>query len=99
LEVFVKEMTESIKQPMDLITLSLGEVVRVRMRGNRELRGRLHAFDAHLNMVLGDTEETTSVVEEDANGAETVVQKTRSLGMVFVRGDTIILVAPPLRTA
>ena len=90
-------MTETIKQPMDLIKLSLGEVVRVKLRGDRELRGRLHAFDAHLNMVLGDAEETTSVIQTDEEGNDTVTQKTRPLGLLFVRGDLVILVAPPLR--
>ena len=31
-----------LKQPMDMIRLALGEVVRVKMRGGRELRGKLH---------------------------------------------------------
>ena len=31
-----------IKQPLDLVRLALGEVIRVKMRGGRELRGRLH---------------------------------------------------------
>lgn len=31
-----------IREPVDLVRLSLDEVVRVKMRGNRELRGRLH---------------------------------------------------------
>ena len=90
-------MTETIKQPMDLIKLSLGEMVRVKLRGERELRGRLHAFDAHLNMVLGDAEETTNVIQTDEEGNDVVTQKTRPLGLLFVRGDSVILVAPPLR--
>lgn len=37
------ESTEMvIKQPLDLVRLALGEVIRVKMRGGRELRGRLH---------------------------------------------------------
>lgn len=31
-----------IEQPLDLIRLSIDEVVRVKMRGARELRGKLH---------------------------------------------------------
>ena len=31
-----------VEQPLDLIRLSLDEVIYVKMRGDRELRGRLH---------------------------------------------------------
>jgi len=32
----------AIQQPMDLVRIALDERVRVKMRGERELRGRLH---------------------------------------------------------
>ena len=32
----------AIKEPLDLIRLSLDELVYVKMRGYRELRGKLH---------------------------------------------------------
>lgn len=32
----------TVKQPLDLIRLSLDERVFVKLRGDRELRGRLH---------------------------------------------------------
>lgn len=31
-----------VQQPMDLIRLALDERIKVKMRGERELRGRLH---------------------------------------------------------
>lgn len=31
-----------LEEPLDLIKLSLDEVIYVRMKGERELRGRLH---------------------------------------------------------
>ena len=34
--------------------LSLDERIYVKMRNERELKGRLHAYDQHMNMVLGD---------------------------------------------
>ena len=50
--------------------------------------------------MLGDAEETHTVAEVDAETGETIVKTTtRSLGMLFVRGDTIILVSPPVRTS
>ncbi|KAJ2219220.1 U4/U6-U5 snRNP complex subunit lsm3, partial [Coemansia sp. RSA 485] len=43
-----------VEEPLDLVRLSLDERIYVKLRGDRELRGRLHAYDQHLNMVLGD---------------------------------------------
>ena len=40
-------MTESmmVKEPLDLVRLSLGERIYIKLRGSRELRGKLHAYD------------------------------------------------------
>jgi U6 snRNA-associated Sm-like protein LSm3 len=58
------------------------------------------AFDEHLNLVLGDVEETATMTEVDAETGESITRATkRTLGMLFVRGDMIILVSPPLRVA
>uniref|UniRef100_A0A093XLX7 Putative U6 snRNA-associated Sm-like protein LSm3 n=1 Tax=Talaromyces marneffei PM1 TaxID=1077442 RepID=A0A093XLX7_TALMA len=62
----------SVAEPLDLVRLSLDEIVFVKLRGDRELKGRLHAYDSHCNLVLGDVEETIYVVEEDENEEETV---------------------------
>ncbi|KAF4261585.1 U4/U6-U5 snRNP complex subunit lsm3 [Aspergillus fumigatus] len=62
----------SVSEPLDLVRLSLDEIVFVKLRGDRELKGRLHAYDSHCNLVLGDVEETIYVVEEDENEEETI---------------------------
>ncbi|KAA8652599.1 putative GTP binding protein (GTPBP1) [Aspergillus tanneri] len=62
----------SVSEPLDLVRLSLDEIVFVKLRGDRELKGRLHAYDSHCNLVLGDVEETVYVVEEDENEEETI---------------------------
>lgn len=90
----------AVEQPLDLIRLSLDELVYVKLRGDRELRGQLHAFDQHLNMVLGDVQETVTSTEVDPETYEHIVKaNTRKIPMLFVRGDGVILIAPPLRTA
>ena len=49
-------------------------------------------------MVLGGARETITTVEaDDATGAEKEVQETRDLDLLFVRGDAVILVSPPVR--
>ena len=73
-------------EPLDLVRLCLDEIVFVKLRGDRELKGRLHvphlstrsegttdgkqAYDSHCNLVLGDVEETVYVVEEDEDEEE-----------------------------
>ena len=89
----------SVKEPLDLLRLSLDERVYVKCRNSRELRGKLHAYDQHLNMILSEVEETVTVHEVDEETEEEIVKKnTRNIDMLFVRGDVVILVSPPLRT-
>ena len=106
--------------------LAIDERIYVKLRGERELWGKLHvsgawdglrprkrcaialaailtlrfpqAYDQHLNMVLGDVEEKTTVVEIDDETYEGIAKTmSRKLPLLFVRGDGIILVAPPMR--
>jgi U6 snRNA-associated Sm-like protein LSm3 len=59
----------------------------------------LQAYDQHLNMILGDVEETLTTTEVDDETDEEIVKKqTRTIAMLFVRGDIVVLVSPPLRT-
>jgi LSM domain len=56
------------------------------------------AFDQHLNMILGEVEETVTTTEVDEETDEQIVKKqTRKVAMLFVRGDIVVLVSPPLR--
>jgi U6 snRNA-associated Sm-like protein LSm3 len=95
-----KSASQTVEEPLDLIRLSIDEEVLIKCRGGRELRGKLHAYDQHLNMVLGDVEETlTEVTVDPASGEEKVSQTKRSMELIFVRGDVVVLVSPPLRAA
>merc|ERR1712051_389498 len=79
-----------VSEPLDLVKLSLDE---------RELKGRLHAYDHHLNMILGDCEETVTTIEIDEETYEEVYRSTkRNIPMMYVRGDSVILVSPPSRS-
>jgi len=64
-----------------LLHESIGSLVLVKLRGGRELRGKLRSFDQHLNLVIEDAEE----VLEDT---------TRKLGMVVIRGENVLLISP-----
>ena len=63
-----------MEEPIDLVRLSLDERIYVKCRGGRELRGKLHAFDAHVNMVLEHVEETITSSIEDPLTLERVIQ-------------------------
>ncbi|TVY49071.1 putative U6 snRNA-associated Sm-like protein LSm3 [Lachnellula occidentalis] len=58
-----------VSEPLDLVRLCLDEVVFVKLRGDRELKGRLHVRSPSplctTPRILGDVEETVYVVEED----------------------------------
>lgn len=64
---------------------SLNKMVLVRLRGGRSLRGKLHGFDQHMNLVLEDA--------EDISNSEA----TEKLGVIVVRGDNVIIISPPPR--
>ncbi|XP_058185866.1 uncharacterized protein LOC131303093 [Rhododendron vialii] len=79
---------------------SLDERIYVKLRSDRELRGKLLAYYQHLNMILGDVEEIVTTVEIDDETYEEIVRANkRTIPFLFVRGDGVILVSPPLRTA
>lgn len=82
-----------VHEPFDLIRLSISERVLVKLRGDRELRGVLHAYDGHMNLIMGDVEETIYDVQvAEDTGAETIKVTKRNSEMMFVRGDGVILV-------
>ena len=67
------DLFAGINEPFDLIRLSLSERVLVKLRGDRELRGVLHAYDGHMNLIMGDVEETVYDVQvAEDTGAETI---------------------------
>ncbi|KAK3635584.1 U4/U6-U5 snRNP complex subunit lsm3 [Elasticomyces elasticus] len=84
-----------VNEPLDLVRLSLNEVVFVKLRGDRELQGRLHAYDSHCNLVLGDVTETIYMVDEEEEGEDVRTVKKQS-EMLFVRGEETALKKLPL---
>ncbi|KAI6777979.1 U6 snRNA-associated Sm-like protein-like protein [Emericellopsis cladophorae] len=60
--------------------------VTVKFNGGREVRGTLKGYDALMNLVLDDGQETM----RDDQGNETM----RSLGLVVARGTLLVLISP-----
>lgn len=91
--------SQTVEEPLDLIRLSLDEDVLVKCKGNRELHGKLHAYDAHLNLVLGNVEEIYQHIQiGEETGEEMIQEQRRKIELLFVRGDSVILVSPPVKT-
>lgn len=82
-------MSLSVSEPLDIIKQNLDEQVYVKLRGSREMIGKLHAYDSHCNMVLGDAVEKIFTLAEDNNSLNSREEKHE---LVFVRGDSVILV-------
>lgn len=74
-----------LSEPFDLLRFSIDEKVDVVAKGEKILKGTLHGFDQHLNMVLGDAEEIITVDGE---------MTSRRFDTIFVRGDIVITVSP-----
>ncbi|RSH87744.1 U4/U6-U5 snRNP complex subunit lsm3 [Apiotrichum porosum] len=85
----------TISEPLDIVKLSLGERVFMKMRGDRTITGTLHAYDAHMNVVLSNVEESIHIVDVNEDGIPQAPRvERRSLEMLFVRGDGVILLSP-----
>jgi small nuclear ribonucleoprotein len=74
-------------RPMDLLSMSLNGIVLVKLKGGRQLRGKLKNYDAHLNLTLEEAEE---IVDEGPNN---------TLGTIILRGDNVIIISPPPKVA
>lgn len=75
------------QEPLDLLKFQLDESVLVKLRGAREIRGKLQGYDQHCNMVLSDAREY--LYSEEGNDP-----RIREIEMIFLRGDSVILMSP-----
>ncbi|NQU98691.1 small nuclear ribonucleoprotein [Candidatus Woesearchaeota archaeon] len=69
-------------RPLDALNKARNKKVIVELKNSKQFRGTLIAFDIHINTVLDDA-------EEYVDG-----ELKRKIGTIFLRGDTITLIAP-----
>ncbi|MBU0957885.1 MAG: small nuclear ribonucleoprotein [Nanoarchaeota archaeon] len=75
-------MVNGIERPLDLLNQSKGKEILVQLKSGNQLVGTLLAFDIHINVVLDNAKEM-----QDG-------EMKRSIGLSFLRGDTIIFISP-----
>ena len=75
-------MVNGIERPLDLLNSAKGKEILVQLKNGKQLVGTLLAFDIHINVVLDNAKEIE-------NG-----EQTKSFGVLFLRGDTIIFISP-----
>ena len=79
-------MATLMNKPLELLSKSLDMRVLIKLKGGRELRGKLRGFDQHMNLVLEDAEEVRMSEEG---------QNILNVGTIIVRGDNVIIISPP----
>lgn len=67
---------------LKVLSKSLNEIVLVKLRNGKTLRGALKGYDQHMNLLLEDAEELAGE------------QKPLKLGSLVLRGDNVIMVSP-----
>ena len=80
-------MANTIERPLDMLNASRGKEVLLQLKGDKQITGKLLAFDIHINIVLDNARELENS------------ELKRSIGLTFVRGDTIVFVSPASTTA
>jgi small nuclear ribonucleoprotein len=75
-------MANGLERPFDLLNNSKGKEVIIQLKGEKQLSGTLVAFDTHINVVLENTKEMEGG------------HPKKSIGLTFLRGDTIIYISP-----
>lgn len=59
----------------------VGSIVLVKLKGGKGIKGILRSYDQHLNLIVENAEEVDS-------------ESSRTLGLVLIRGDNVILISP-----
>ena len=75
-------MANGIERPLDMLNQSKGKEILLQLKNDKQIVGTLKAFDIHINIVLDNA-------KEFQNG-----EMKKSIGLTFVRGDTIIYISP-----
>jgi small nuclear ribonucleoprotein len=73
----------SVDMAVKVLDESINQIVLIKLKGGKTIRGNLLGFDQHMNLLLESSEEVP--IEGD----------TKSLGTIIVRGDNVVMISPP----
>ena len=73
----------SVDMAVKVLDESINQVVLIKLKGSKTIRGTLLGFDQHMNLLLDSSEEIPT--EGEAKG----------LGTIVVRGDNVVMISPP----
>jgi len=73
----------SVDMAVKVLDESINQVVLIKLKGSKTIRGTLLGFDQHMNLLLDSSEEIPA--EGDSI----------SLGSIVVRGDNVVMISPP----
>lgn len=82
--------------PMSILQTSMNNEtpVVINCRNNHKLLAKVKAFDRHCNLILEDVKELWTEVTKNSKGKVIkVVEKERFVAKLFLRGDSVIVVA------
>ncbi|AFN83963.1 small nuclear ribonucleoprotein D2 [Encephalitozoon romaleae SJ-2008] len=85
-----------MKGPLSLVHRAMVKAmpVLVSLRNNRKVMGKVIAYDRHYNLLMGDAKEIGNMRGRNKGKKKRQgCDFSRRLGNVFIRGDTVILVA------
>ena len=66
-------------RPLDVLNRTKGKEITVLLKNNQVFKGKLKAFDIHLNLVLFETKEIVENNEQE-------------IGDMLIRGDAIVTI-------
>lgn len=64
--------------------------MRITLQDARMLVGTFMAFDRHMNIVLGETEEYRRIKNKKGTGIAEEREEKRTLGLIVLRGDSVV---------
>ena len=67
----------------------IGYRMRITMQDSRTVVGTFMAFDRHMNMILGDSEEFRKIKSKKGSGLSEREER-RALGLIILRGDAVV---------
>lgn len=74
-------MIKIAERPFDFLNKAIGSQILVHLKEGKEVRGKLEAFDQHMNLALSDAMELENS------------ERKQKIGRVVLRGDNIFYIS------